>query len=106
MAARIKRGDFVRVIAGSSKGAEGEVLQVLPSNNRAVVKSVNIATIHKRAQRVGEESGIFTREAPIHLSNLKLIDPKSKKPTRVGFRTLEDGNKVRFAKITGQNIEA
>lgn len=93
MAARIKKGDTVVVISGSSKGTQGEVLEVRPSENRAVVRGVALIKRHQRARRMGEESGIITREAPIHLSNLKLIDPASKKPTRVGFRVLENGKK-------------
>lgn len=105
MAARIKKGDTVVVISGSSKGTQGEVLEVRPSENRAVVRGVALIKRHQRARRMGEESGIITREAPIHLSNLKLIDPASKKPTRVGFRMLENGKKVRIAKATGEAIE-
>ncbi|AKR48978.1 50S ribosomal protein L24 [Acetobacter pasteurianus] len=105
MAARIKKGDTVVVISGSSKGTQGEVLEVRPSENRAVVRGVALIKRHQRARRMGEESGIITREAPIHLSNLKLIDPASKKPTRVGFRVLENGKKVRIAKATGEAIE-
>ncbi|ASL39882.1 MULTISPECIES: 50S ribosomal protein L24 [Acetobacter] len=105
MAARIKKGDTVVVISGSSKGTQGEVLEVRPSGNRAVVRGVALIKRHQRARRMGEESGIITREAPIHLSNLKLIDPASKKPTRVGFRVLENGKKVRIAKATGEAIE-
>lgn len=105
MAARIKKGDTVVVISGSSKGTQGEVLEVRPSENRAVVRGVALIKRHQRARRMGEESGIITREAPIHLSNLKLIDPASKKPTRVCFRVLENGKKVRIAKATGEAIE-
>lgn len=105
MAARIKKGDTVVVISGSSKGTQGEVLEVRPSENRAIVRGVALIKRHQRARRMGEESGIITREAPIHLSNLKLIDPASKKPTRVGFRVLENGKKVRIAKATGEAIE-
>ncbi|ANA13488.1 50S ribosomal protein L24 [Acetobacter senegalensis DSM 18889] len=105
MAARIKKGDTVVVISGSSKGTQGEVLEVRPSESRAVVRGVALIKRHQRARRMGEESGIITREAPIHLSNLKLIDPASKKPTRVGFRVLENGKKVRIAKATGEAIE-
>ncbi|AOW45846.1 50S ribosomal protein L24 [Acetobacter ascendens] len=105
MAARIKKGDTVVVISGSSKGTQGEVLEVRPSESRAVVRGVALIKRHQRARRMGEEGGIITREAPIHLSNLKLIDPASKKPTRVGFRVLENGKKVRIAKATGEAIE-
>ncbi|GAB3593990.1 MULTISPECIES: 50S ribosomal protein L24 [Acetobacter] len=105
MAARIKKGDTVLVISGSSKGTQGEVLEVRPTENRAVVRGVAVAKRHQRARRMGEEGGIIAREAPVHLSNLKLVDPASKKPTKVGFRVLEDGRKVRVAKATGEVIE-
>ncbi|MFT9014724.1 MAG: 50S ribosomal protein L24 [Acetobacter sp.] len=105
MAARIKKGDTVLVISGSSKGTQGEVLEVRPSEDRAVVRGVAVAKRHKRATRMGEEGGIIAREAPVHLSNLKLVDPASKKPTRVGFRVLENGKKVRVAKATGEVME-
>lgn len=105
MAARIKKGDTVLVITGSSRGVQGEVLSVIPSENRAVVRGVAVAKHHKKAGRMGEEGGIIAREAPVHLSNLKLVDPKSGKPTKVGFRVLEDGRKVRLAKATSEVIE-
>ncbi|MDG6093912.1 50S ribosomal protein L24 [Acetobacter sp. AN02] len=105
MAARIKKGDTVIVTTGSSRGVQGEVLSVSPAENRAVVRGVAIAKRHKKAARMGEEGGIIAREAPVHLSNLKLVDPKSGKPTKVGFRALEDGRKVRVAKATGEVIE-
>ncbi|MCQ8241063.1 50S ribosomal protein L24 [Rhizosaccharibacter radicis] len=106
MAARIKKGDQVVVITGSSRGTQGEVLSVHPTENKAVVRGVAIAKRHTKPNRMGEQGGIISREAPVHLSNLKLVDPKSGKPTRVGFRVLEDGRKVRVAKATGEIIEA
>lgn len=106
MAARIKKGDQVLVITGSSKGTRGEVLSVSPSANKAVVRGVAIAKRHTKPGRMGEAGGIIEREAPIHLSNLKLVDPKSGTPTKVGFRVLEGGRKVRVAKATGDVIES
>jgi large subunit ribosomal protein L24 len=105
MAARIRKGDTVLVITGKSKGRRGEVVRVFPDANRALVSGVNIATHHTKQSQT-EQGGIQQREAPIHLSNLKLIDPKSEKPTRVGFRVLEGGRKVRVAKATGEVIES
>ena len=105
MAARIKKGDQVLVITGGSKGTRGEVVTVLPAANKAVVRGVAIAKRHTRASRMGEQGGIIQKEMPVHLSNLKLIDPKSGDPTKVGFRVLEDGRKVRVAKATGEVIE-
>jgi len=105
MAARIKKGDQVLVTTGSSKGVQGEVLSVNPTMDKAVVRGVALAKRHTKPSRTNQEGGIVSREMPVHLSNLKLVDPKSGKPTRVGFRVLEDGRKVRVAKATGDVIE-
>ena len=105
MAARIKKGDKVVVITGSDKGKRGEVLTVFPKAERAVVQGVNIAKRHVKPQGMGKPGGIIEQEATIHLSNLALIDPKTDKPTRVGFRVLEGGRKVRVARATGDVIE-
>ena len=105
MAARIKKGDTVVVITGAEKGRRGEVLRVFPDAARAVVQGVKIAKRHVKPRGMGQPGGIVEQEASIHLSNLKLIDPKSDKPTRVGFRLLENGSKVRVAKATGEVIE-
>jgi large subunit ribosomal protein L24 len=105
MAARIKKGDKVLVTTGSDKGKRGEVLRVIPTENRAVVQGVNVAKHHQKATRYNEQSGIISVEAPVHLSNLALIDPKTDKPTKVGFRVLADGRKVRVAKASGEVIE-
>lgn len=105
MAARIRKGDKVLVLTGEDRGKQGEVTQVLPKLNRAVVQGVNVAKRHTKQQRMGQAAGIVEKELSIHLSNLKLIDPASDKPTRVGFRVLENGAKVRVAKATGNVIE-
>ena len=105
MAARIKKGDRVEVITGAEKGKRGEVLEVRPKENRAVVQGVNIAKRHTKATGMGQPGGIIEREATIHLSNVMLIDPKTDKATRVGFRKLDDGRKVRVNRGTGQVIE-
>ncbi|MGE0418737.1 MAG: 50S ribosomal protein L24 [Acetobacteraceae bacterium] len=104
MAARIRKGDTVVVISGSNKGRRGEVLSVFPAANRALVQGVNIARRHTKPTGMGQPGGIIDKEAPIHLSNLMLVDPKSEKPTKVGFRVLDDGRKVRVAKATGEVI--
>jgi large subunit ribosomal protein L24 len=106
MAARIRKGDTVVVITGTNKGARGEVLRVFPSADRALVQGVNMVTRHVKATRMGQQSGRVQQEATIHLSNLMLVDPKSENPTKVGFRLLDDGRKVRVAKATGEVIEA
>jgi large subunit ribosomal protein L24 len=103
-AAKIKKGDQVIVLAGRDKGKKGEVFQVSPKDGRALVRGVNVVRKHQR-QSAQQEGGILSKEASIHLSNLALEDPKDGKPTRVGFRTLDDGRKVRFAKRSGEVIE-
>jgi large subunit ribosomal protein L24 len=106
MAARIRKGDTVVVITGASKGRRGEVLQVMPKADRAVVQGVNIAKRHQKPRGMGSPGGIVEKEATIHLSNLMLVDSKTDKPTKVGFRVLEDGRKVRIAKATGNVVES
>jgi large subunit ribosomal protein L24 len=104
MAAKIKKGDKVVVMAGRDKGRTGEVRQVMPDDGRAIVAGVNLVRRHTR-QTAQTEGGILTKEAPIHLSNLAIADPKSGKPTRVGFKILDDGRKVRVAKRSGDLID-
>lgn len=107
MAARIKKGDKVVVLTGKDKGKTGEVLQVIPSETRALVQGINLVRRHTK-QTASQDSGIYTKPAPIHLSNIALIDPKSEpskpKPTRVGFK-IENGTKVRVYKSTGEAID-
>ncbi len=103
MAAKLKKGDRVVVLAGRDKGKEGDILRVIPKENRAVVSGVNIVVRHQR-QSQRSQGGKIPVEAPIQLSNLALIDPKDGGPTRVGFR-FEDGKKVRFAKKSGETID-
>ena len=105
MAARIRKGDTVVVITGSDKGKRGEVLSVMPKDDRAVVQGVNLAKRHTKPSATNQQGGIVEREATIHLSNLALVDPQTNKPTRVGFRTLDDGRKVRVARPSGAVIE-
>ena len=104
MAAKIKKGDKVVVLTGRDKGRTGEVVQVMPKDERALVRGVNLVKRHQR-QTAAQEGGIISKEAPIHLSNLAYADPKDGKPTRVGFKILDDGRKVRFAKRSGDLID-
>ncbi|RVU20088.1 50S ribosomal protein L24 [Methylobacterium oryzihabitans] len=104
MAAKVKKGDTVVVLAGRDKGRSGEVIQVMPKEDRALVRGVNLVKRHQR-QTQTSEGGIISKEAAIHLSNLAVADPKDGQPTRVGFRVLEDGRKVRFAKRSGDLID-
>ncbi len=103
MAAKIKKGDKVVVLTGRDKGRSGEVLQVVPKEERALVRGVNMIKRHQR-QSMNQEGGIISKEAPIHLSNLALADPKDGKATRVGFK-IHDGRKVRVAKRSGELID-
>ena len=101
---KIKKGDQVIVLAGRDKGKKGEVLRVIPKENRAIVQGVNIVKRHTRPSQT-QSGGIIEREASIHVSNLAHVDPKTGDPTRVGFRFLEDSRKVRFAKRSGEVID-
>ena len=103
MAAKIKKGDKVIVLAGKDKGKTGQVLQVIPSETRAIVQGINLVRRHQR-QTASQDGGIFTKEASIHLSNIALLDAKDNMPTRVGFK-IEDGVKKRVAKRSGEVID-
>ena len=104
MAAKIKKGDKVIVLAGRDKGRSGEVIEVRPGQDRALVRGVNMVKRHQR-QTAQQEGGIISKESTIHLSNLAMADPKDGKPTRVGFRIEKDGRKVRVAKRSGDLID-
>lgn len=103
MAAKIKKGDKVIVLTGKDKGKTGTVTKVIPSETRAIVQGVNLVRRHTR-QTASRDAGIYTQEAPIHLSNIALLDAKENKPTRVGFK-IEDGVKKRVAKRSGEVID-
>ena len=103
MAAKIKKGDRVVVLAGKDKGRQGAVLRVLPKEERVVVEGLNMVQRHTRPTQADPQGGIKNKEAPLHVSNVALVDPKSGGPTKVGFR-IEGGKKVRFAKKSGEVI--
>ena len=105
MAAKIKKGDTVVVLTGRDKGKEGEVLSVRPKENKVVVQGVAVAKRHQRPSQTSQ-GGIVEQEMAIDLSNVALLDPKDKKPTRVGFKVLNDGRKVRVSKRSGEEIGA
>ncbi len=105
MAAKIKKGDRVIVLAGKDKGRQGEVLRVMPAESRVVVQGVQMVRRHQKPNVANPQGGIVAKEAPIHVSNVSLLDPKDGKPTRVGFKFLEDGRKVRYAKRSGEQID-
>ncbi|MBO6756244.1 MAG: 50S ribosomal protein L24 [Roseibium sp.] len=104
MAAKIKKGDTVVVLTGRDKGKSGEIVQMFPADNKALVRGVNMVRRHQK-QTQNQDAGIIAKEAPIDLSNLAMADPKDGKPTRVGFKTNDDGDKVRVAKRSGDLID-
>ena len=104
MAAKVKKGDKVVVLTGRDKGRTGEVIEVHPEDDRALVRGVNMVKRHQK-QTAQQEGGIISKEMPIHLSNLAVADPKDGKPTRVGFKIMSDGKRVRIAKRSGVEID-
>ena len=100
---KIKKGDNVVVLAGRDKGKRGEVIAVMPKENRALVRGINMVRRHQRQSQT-QEGGIISKEGPIQVSNLAIEDPKDGKPTRVGFKLLADGKKVRIAKRSGEQL--
>jgi large subunit ribosomal protein L24 len=101
---KVKKGDRVVVIAGRDKGKRGEVLSVIPHENRAVVQGINTVQRHQK-QTPQQDGGIITKEAPIHISNIAVEDPSDGTPSRVGYKFTDDGRKVRFAKRSGELID-
>src|SRR6195256_383776 len=104
MAAKIRKGDKVIVLTGRDRNRSGEVIEVHPAEGRALVRGINLVKRHQK-QTAAQDGGIISKEAPVHLSNLALADPKDGKPTRVGFRVQPDGRKVRVAKRSGVEID-
>lgn len=101
---KVKKGDTVVILTGKDKGAKGEILKVFPEDNRVLVQGVNMVKKHTKPSAAGA-GGIMNEERPIHASNVALLDPKSQKATRVGYKTLKDGKKVRIARKSGETIE-
>ncbi len=101
---KIKKGDNVVVITGRDKGKAGEVLRVLPAERRLIVQGIHVARRHTKP-RMGDPGGIVDKELTIHVSNVAHIDPQSGKPTRVGYKTLDDGRKVRIARRSGEVLD-
>ena len=104
MGLKIRRGDMVTVISGKEKGKRGEVQNVIPKDNRVVVRGVNLRTRHARPTQQNQE-GLYTFEAPLHVSNVMLVDPDSGEPTRVGSRFTDSGEKIRVSKKSGKDID-
>jgi large subunit ribosomal protein L24 len=105
MAAKIRKGDNVIVLSGRDRGRRGEVIQVMPDEGRALVRGIHMVKRHQR-QTATQDGGIISKESSIHLSNLALVDPKDGKPTRIGFKFMADGKKVRVAKRSGAELDA
>jgi large subunit ribosomal protein L24 len=105
VAAKIRRNDTVRVMAGKDRGRQGEVRQVFPVRGRAIVTGVNMSRRHQRARSASEPGGIVDVEAPIHVSNLRVVCPSCGQPVRVGFRLLDDGRKVRYCKRCDEAVD-
>jgi large subunit ribosomal protein L24 len=101
---KIKKGDTVKVIAGDSKGKTGKVLQVLAKQNRVIVEGVNIVSRHQRPSNAHPDGGIIKKEAPIHISNVQLVDPETNEATKVGYK-FDDGKKLRYAKKSGKALD-
>ncbi len=101
----VKKGDTVIVITGKDKGKKGRVLAAYPKKDRVLVEGINLVKKHSRPSQANPQGGIITQEAPIHVSNVSLIDPKSGKPTRIGYKVLDNGKKVRVAKKSGEVID-
>ncbi|MCF6094809.1 50S ribosomal protein L24 [Microaerobacter geothermalis] len=101
----VKSGDTVMVISGKDKGKKGRVLKAFPKEKRVLVEGVNMVKKHARPSQANPQGGILTQEAPIHVSNVMLLDPKSGEPTRIGYKVLDNGKKVRVAKKSGEVID-
>lgn len=101
---KLKKGDNVIVLSGKDKGRKGEIIQIKPKEGKAIVQGINMIKRHQR-QTANSEAGIVTREAPIQLSNLAMVDPKDGNATRVGIKIMDDGRKVRVAKRSGEVID-
>ncbi|WP_442602735.1 50S ribosomal protein L24 [Paenibacillus sp. KN14-4R] len=101
----VKKDDMVFVITGKDKGKKGRILAAYPRQNRVLVEGVNMVKKHTKPSQLNPQGGIISKEAAIHVSNVMLVDPKSGKPTRVGYKTLDNGDKVRVAKKSGEVID-
>ena len=102
---KLKKGDRVRVRSGKDRGKEGEIMRVLPDENKVIVDGVNVAKRHQRATRATMQGGIIDKDMPIHISNVALFNPATQKADRVGFKTLADGRKVRVYRSNGEQVD-
>ena len=101
---RIKKNDMVRVMSGNDRGKEGKVLKVFPEKDRVIVEKINLIKRHQRPTQINPQGGIVEKEAPIHASNVMLVCPNTKKPTRIGKETLSDGSRARVSKKSGEML--
>ncbi len=101
---KVKKGDHAVILTGRDKGKRGEIVKVLPAQSKVVIQGINLVRRHQK-QSASQEGGIISKEAPIHVSNIAIEDPKDGEPTRVGYKILDDGRKVRFAKRSGELID-
>ena len=99
---KIKKNDTVIVISGKDKGKKGKVITAMPKEHKVIVSGVNLVKRHKKADAMGNKAGVFTKNLPIDVSNVAILDPKTEKSTRIGFKIVEDGKKVRFSKKSGE----
>ena len=99
---KIKKNDTVIVVSGKDKGKKGKVITAMPKEHKVIVSGVNLVKRHKKADAMGNKAGVFTKNLPIDVSNVAILDPKTEKPTRIGFKIVEDGKKVRFSKKSGE----
>ena len=101
---RIKKGDVVRVMAGNDRGKEGKVLKVFPESGRVIIEKINLIKRHQRRTQQNQQGGIVEKEAPVHVSNVMLICPNTKQPTRIGKEILKDGSRARVSKKSGEML--
>lgn len=101
----VKKGDTVFVLTGKDKGKKGRIIAAYPAKNRVLVEGINMVKKHAKPSQANPQGGILNQEAPIHASNVMLVDPKTGEPTRVGYKVLENGKKVRIAKKSGEQID-
>ena len=101
---RIKKGDLVRVMSGNDKGKEGKILKVFPKADRVIVEKINLIKRHQRPNQMNPQGGIIEKEAPIHASNVMLVCPNTKQPTRIGKEILSDGSRARVSKKSGEML--
>lgn len=101
----VKKGDKVKIISGKDKGLEGKILEAYPTKSRVLVEGVNMVKKHAKPSQSNPQGGILNQEAPIHVSNVMVVDPSTNEPTRVGFKTDENGKKVRIAKKSGETLD-